>query len=355
MIAQRRRILIILGSAALLFSAAAAYALYQRAAEGLPRHTPELFLPGFAESAQRATRIEIIGANGAFAVVQSGQGWVLPDRGNYPADFDEVRRTLISLAQLTTIAPKTRRPDWLTHLGLATPPKGNGTQITVKDAAGAVLAQLITGNSEELGDPSGATGLFVRRPGENTAWLARAVFATHGDISAWLMKRTVDIGPARLKSVTVLPASGAGFTVGRATPNDPVGLEGAPPTAQPDAQLINEIGFAVATLSVDDVRPAGSVDFTGAARVIATSFDGLSVQFELAQRPDGVWARINASATGAAAQEAAAANARAAGWVFKLPAEKARALFVNRERVLTPPAAMARQGAMAMPSAPGTP
>lgn len=354
MIAQRRRILTILGSAALLFALLAVFALYQRAAEGLPRHTPEIFLPGFAESAQRAARIEIIGPNGAFAVVQSGQGWVLPDRGNYPADFDEVRRTLISLAQLTTIAPKTQRPDWLTHLALATPPKGNGTQITVKDAQGAVLAQLITGNTEELGDPSGGTGLFVRRPGENTAWLARAVFATHGDIGAWMMKRTVDIGPARLKSVTVLPASGAGFTVGRATPNDPVGLEGAPPSAQPDAQLINEIGFAIATLSAEDVRPAGMVDFTGASRVVATSFDGLSVQFELAQRPDGIWARINATATApTAVPEAAAANARAGGWAFKLPAEKARVLLVNRERVMTPPAAMARQGVM--PSAPGTP
>jgi hypothetical protein len=133
-------------------------------------------------------------------------------------------------------------------------------------------------------------------------------------------------------------------------------LEGAAPTAQPDAQLINEIGFAVATLSVEDVRPAGSVDFTGASRVIATSFDGLSVQFELAQRPDGVWARISANATTpAAAQEAAAANARAGGWSFKLPAEKAGPLLVNRARVMTPPAAMARQGVMAMPSSAGTP
>jgi hypothetical protein len=356
MIAQRRRILIVLGSAALLFALLAGFALTQRAAEGLPRHTPEIFLPGFAQAAQRAARIEITGPNGAFAVVQTPTGWVIPDRGNYPADFDEVRRTLISLAQLTTIAPKTQRPDWLTHLALATPPKGNGTQIMVKDAAGAVLAQLITGNSEELGDPSGGTGLFVRRPGENSAWLARAVFATHGDIGAWMLKRTVDIGPARLKSVSVFPAAGGGFTVGRATPNDPVGLEGTPPTAQPDAQLINEIGFAVATLSVEDVRPAGSVDFAGASRVIATSFDGLSVQFELAQLPDGVWARISANAAApAAAQEAAAANARAGGWAFKVPAEKARALLVNRERVLTPPAAMARQGVMATPSSTGTP
>ena len=351
--AQRRRILIGLGSAALIFGLAAVFALYQRAAEGMPRYASEIFLPGFAEAAKNATRIEILAPGGAFTVAQTPQGWVLPDRGNYPADFDEVRRTLISLAQLTTIAPKTERPDWLTHLALGTPPSGNGTLITVKDAKGAVLAQLITGNVEQLGDPSGATGLFVRRPGENRSWLVRAVFPTHGDIGSWMMKRVVDIGPARLKSVTVVPAAGASFTVGRAAAGDPVGVEGLPPTVTPDVQLVNEIGFAVATLSVEDVRPAGAMDFARAARVMATSFDGLAVQLELVQRLDGIWARIGANGTGPkAAEEAAGVNARARDWVFRLPAEKAKVLLVDRARLLTPPPTVARQGAIAMPTAP---
>ena len=45
-------------------------------------------------------------------------------RGNYPADFDEVRHTLIGLAALETIEPKTARADWLHYVGLDTPPKG---------------------------------------------------------------------------------------------------------------------------------------------------------------------------------------------------------------------------------------
>jgi hypothetical protein len=84
---------------------------------------------------------------------------------------------------------------------------------------------------------------------------------------------------------------------------------------------------------------------------MATSFDGLAVQFELAQRPDGVWARIGANgATPKAVAEAAAINARATGWAFRLPPEKARVLLTDRARLMTPPPAMARQGVM-----PGTP
>ena len=96
--AQRRRILIALGSAALVFALLAVFAIWQRAAEGLPRYAAETFLPGFTEAAKNATRIEIVAPGGAFTVAQTPQGWILPDRGNYPADFDEVRRTLISLA-----------------------------------------------------------------------------------------------------------------------------------------------------------------------------------------------------------------------------------------------------------------
>lgn len=111
---------------------------------------------------------------------------MLPGHGNYPADFDEVRHTLIGMAALETIAPKTRRADWLHYLSLDAPPKGNGTQITVKDSHGAVLASLILGNMEDLGDPNGTSGVFVRKPNDSQAWLARTVFTPHGDAASWL-------------------------------------------------------------------------------------------------------------------------------------------------------------------------
>ena len=117
----RRRTLTILGAAALLFAILAGIVLWQRAAEGLARYTPVTFLPGFADKAKDAARIEVSGHDGRFAVELTPTGWVLPDRGNYPANFNQVRQTLITLAQLTTIAPKTNRPDWLHYLALDDP------------------------------------------------------------------------------------------------------------------------------------------------------------------------------------------------------------------------------------------
>ncbi len=333
----RRRLLVVLGSTALVFGLLATWSVWQRAAQGAARHTPALVLPGFTERAVNAARIEIKGPGGDFAVIRrSPTGWVL-DRGEFPADYDEVRRTLISLAQLTTIAPKTSRPDWLRHLHLDRP--GSGTEVTVKNAEGTVLAQLVTGIVEELGDPSGAKGLFVRRPGEAQAWLARAVFPVRGDIASWMTREISGIGPARLQSVSVQPMNGQGFTVSRSSPTEAVSLVGAPANATPDFELINQIGFAIATFTPTDIRVADGMDFSKASRATATSFDGLSITFLIMRQADGVWAKLSAtSRQPATTQQAADINARAGAFAFKLPEEKAAPLLVDRQRVLTAPA-----------------
>src|SRR5512146_972147 len=97
----RRRNLIVLGAFALLSVILAVATLALRARETAARFTPGEFLPGFASSVKRATRIHIVTHDNAFDVTYSqAKGWVLPARGNYPANFEQVRHTLIDLATL---------------------------------------------------------------------------------------------------------------------------------------------------------------------------------------------------------------------------------------------------------------
>jgi hypothetical protein len=350
---KRRRILIGLGSAALVSILLAGFALEQRAAEGTPQYTPTEVLPGFSANVKNSAVIEVTSHAGTFHVVgQNGKGWVLPGKGNYPADFDEVRHTLIGLAALETIAPKTDRADWLHYLALDTPPKGGGTQITVKDSHGAVLASLILGNMEELGDPNGTSGVFVRKPGDNQAWLARTVFTPHGEIAAWLSTHVLDLGAARLEEVAVTPAKGAAYTVHRLRPSDPVYTLAAPPkVGTPNSQMINAIAYAVTSFSLVDVEPVAQMDFTKASHAVARSFDGLLVNFDIVQQGSDVWAKLSAStAPGAApmvANEAAALNAKIAGWAYKLPPEKGAALTSDLPKLMTPPPAP--QGPQGLP------
>ena len=349
---KRRLTLTVLGAAALLFAILAGIVLWQRAAEGLARYTPVTFLPGFSGQAKDAARIEVRGHDGSFAVALTPTGWVLPDRGNYPADFNQVRQTLITLAQLTTIAPKTSRPDWLHYLALDDPPRGSGTDLTVKDARGKVLTHLIFGNVEELGGTAG-TAIFVRHPGEAQSYLAKAVFPLHGAVGDWISRNLFDMGPGRLQQVVVTPASGPGFAVGRALATEGVSVL-RPKVETPDFQLINDLGFAIAAFTVADVRPVGAIDFTGASLVEARSFDGLQVNLRVVRQGEEYWARVSATPApktpAAIAAEAAAINARTDGWAFKLPPEKGQVLMTSLERLRTPPAP--KQGQIAMPGVP---
>jgi hypothetical protein len=347
MMRSRRRTLTILASATLFFAVAASIVLWQRAAEGMARYTPVTFLPGFAEKAGTAARLEINGHDGSFAVALTPEGWVLPARGNYPANFDEVRQTLITLAQLTTIAPKTSRPDWLHYLSLDDPPKGDGTDLVVKDAGGAVLAHLVFGNVEEIG---GSTAVFVRRPGENQSYLAKAVFPLHGALTNWLKGGLFDMGPGRLQEVVVTPSDGPGYTVGRARELDGVSVL-KPQLGNPNFQVINDLGFAVAAFTITDVKPAAGMDFKGATLVEGHSFDGLAIRLLVLRQGGEYWAEVAAMAApkapDAIQQEAAAVNARTQGWVFKLPPAKGAALTATLEQLATPPAP--KQGSIAMP------
>ncbi len=340
---DRRRKLIILGSAALVSVALAGVAMQQRAAQGESQFAPTAFLPGFSDNVKNAALIHVASNKGAFDVTYTAEkGWVLPDIGNYPADFEEVRHTLIGLASLQTIMPKTARADWLHHLSLDAPPKGAGTEITVKDAKGAVLASVITGKSEELGDSSGATGLFVRKPGDSQAWYARAVFAPHGDINNWVSTRSIELGTARLQEVAMTPPSGPAFTVSRPNPGEQIyNLAAAPKKGMPNSIMINSIPYSVGTFSFTQVQPVAKIDFSKTSQAIARTFTGLLVSIDLTQQGPDVWAKVSASTAPGAAeavlQEAAAINARTGGWAYKLPPEKGRALTTDLAKIMTPP------------------
>ncbi len=289
-------------------------------------------LPGFAAEVKNAARIHIVSHEGDFQVTYTPQaGWVLPGQGNYPADLDEVRHTLIGLAALEKVEPKTARADWLSYVGLERPPKGNGILITVSDANGKELASLITGNSQPLGEAGGATGLFVRKPAENQSWLARAVYVPHARVQDWMLLRILEIQPARLKEVRFAPDARPAFTITREHVSD-IHYNILP--ARPVNQgIVDLLPTAITEFTAGDVRPAADIIFVKSSHVTARTFDGLIVEIEAAMVNNEPWARLSATATPGAArpvqEEARALSARAAGWAYKLITDKGRILMVT--------------------------
>ncbi len=357
---RNRRHLIILGAAALVSVLLAAGVLFLRAEQGRSHFVASEFLPGFAANVKNAASIHVAGHGSEFDVALVGGRWVLPGHGNYPADFDQVRHTLIGLAALETAAPKTARADWLHYVNLDTPPSGNGVEYIVKDASGKTLAAVITGTTEQLGDPNGTIGLFVRHPGENQTYLAHSVFTPAGDLLSWLNNSVINLGAARIKDVTVTPPRGKGFVVTRDKEDDlKFKLANPPKGGNPNQQMLDAIPYAVSSFSLDDVAPVASVDFTNASHVVGKGFDGLVVAIDIIPKGHDLWARITASAAPGAGpdalKDANGINDKVAGWAYKLPDEKGKALITDLDTIMTPPPAPAGQPGMppGMPMMPG--
>ena len=347
----RRRNLAVLAAAALIAVLLALAALWQQAGMGKPAYHSEPFFPGLERHIREAARIHVESkSGGAFDVAFIPEkGWVLPGRSDFLASFDLVRRTLVGLATLQTIEPKTARADWLHYIGLDGPPAGDGIAITVRDDRGHVLASLISGKSEDIGDSLGGTGLFVRRPNENQSWLARSVFDPRASLSDWIEKTVLDVDRARIQEVDVDPAASASFTVRRDKPSDPDFKLSPVPAGKSvsDPTVPDGVASAITGFGFDDVRPSRELDFSNqstTARLVTKTFDGLKVTLNVQRQGSDYWAVVAADAFRPdAAKEAAAINAHASGWAYKLPAYKGQLIMTTLDSLLKTPPTQAPQ------------
>ena len=343
----RRRNLAVLGAATFVAVLLTFGALWQQANLGRPVPIPEQFFPGLAKHVRDAAKIHVSSKiGGAFDIVfMPDKGWVVPKRADFPASFDLVRRTLVGLAALQTIEPKTSRADWLHYIGLDAPPTGDGIEITVRDDKSRLLASLIAGKSEDIGDTTGATGLFVRRPNEIQSWLTRSVLDPRAALSDWLEKSVMDVDRARIEEVDIDPADGTSFTVRRERPSEP----DFKPTALPAGKSLSDptaadgVASAITGFGFDDVKPARELDFADATRVVTKTFDGLKVTVRVLKESADYWAVVSAEAGNGSkpdvAREAAAINAHASGWAYKLPAYKGQLFMTTLDSLLKAPQA----------------
>ena len=175
--------------------------------------------------------------------------------------------------------------------------RATALSITVSDDHGHVLADMIAGKSEDIGDPTGATGLFVRRP-ERRPELARARRVRAARRSRRLdrqerhrhrsLAHPVDgRGACRTASPTKCAATSRAMSISR-LPRCRRGANSPIPTA-PD-----NVAAALAGFTFDDVVPVKEIDFSNATRLVTKTFDGLSVTVDVGPSRAGLLGRSSA-------------------------------------------------------------
>jgi len=340
----RRRNLAIFAGIALVCALLAVLGLQRQAATVAPKYAETEFLRGFAAHAREAARIHIASKkNGTFDVVfKPNKGWVLPQKNDYPASFEEVNRTLVALATLETIEPKTSRADWLHYIGLDDPARGgDGVAITVSGDRGRVLAAIVIGKTADIGDANGATGLFVRKPNDTQSWLVRAEYTPHSDQTDWIDKNVLDIDRTRIQSTIVDLPDGKSFEVRREKPADGAFTLASVPAGREmgDASTADGLATAITGLSFEDIKPGKEIDFSEATKVITKTFDGLSITSDVLHIGNEYWAEFGAMSmvnNPEIAKQARIINARVSGWAYKLPDYKGAQFVTPLESLLKP-------------------
>ncbi|MBV8798395.1 MAG: DUF4340 domain-containing protein [Alphaproteobacteria bacterium] len=338
----RRRRLGILAVIAALLVVWAIFALWQQSEQFASQYKPFPLFPDLPHQAQTVARIHIAAKGGSFDIANKpGKGWVIATRNDMPASFEQVNKTVVGIAGLEAIEPRTARAGWLHYLSLDAPPKGDGIQFTLYDNKGQQLASVITGGTQDIGDQGGANGLFVRKADSTQSWLAKSTFEPKSDIQEWYDKDLVNIDRGRIAGADVMPQGSATYSVKRDKPKDTeFKLVNLPPGRQLSYPGVTDAVATAATgLTFDDSKAAKDIDFSKATRVVIHTFDGLNVTIQVAKQGDDYWAAVSADAApgkAAAAKEAQDINAKTSGRAYKLPAYKGQQLMTTLENLLKP-------------------
>lgn len=336
----QRRTLAVLGALTILFLLLAIIALWQRSSELAPKYSPTPLFSDLDTNAVAAIRVK--SRAGTFTVRRNGaNAWIVPEKGGFAADANQVAGTIRAVASLEAIEPKTANPEWFSQLGLVGPEKnGEATEVTLLGRDGKPLAALLIGKGADVVDATGRGAIYVRKPGENQSWLARGYLMAKPNIGDWLDKNIITIGPEKIQSVDVAPPTGSAYIASRPTKDVPDFAVRPMPGGRElaFASAADAAADAIVNFAFDDAQPAGNFDFSRpVASHVTHTFDGLVITTRIVDKNGEHWANVSAAATTPAAQAAATAiNGRASAWAFKLPDYKYTMFAATLESLLKP-------------------
>ncbi len=284
--------------------------------------------PGLMARLEEVATIKVTRAGGEATIERKAKAWVLKEVSSYPADMEKVREVLIGLAQLETMEPKTKRADRYAKLEVEDPTgkDAKSARITLTDANGGTLADLIVGKSKF--SLEGIDSLYVRRPGEERAWLARGRVEPATGRLGWVDPSFLSIDRERIRKATLKRPGSPPLVVFKDKAGDEdFKLAGMPPGTEPkDEFVISDIARVLQGLTFDDVRPAKEVpvDQGGEPYGVYETFDGLIFDLWLGEADGKTWlaGRAKAGTDPAPSEEVKkeieAINTRLATWRYAL-------------------------------------
>ncbi len=325
--------------------AAAFFAVGERETATTAETPAGALFPELAARLNDTAAIEIATPGERFRIVRDkGERWVVAERSGYPADADRVKKTVLGLAELEALEPRTDNPDLYDRIGVGEPGAEGSSAIGVTLFAGdgSELAALIVGKVRTTESASRPAELYVRKPAEARSWLAAARLDVKDELRDWLDRTAIRVKGERVMETVISHADGDRVRIWRDAPEDrDFSLAEVPAAHEVDSQYkVNSIARALDRFVFQDVRKADEIDFTKEpVEVRMRTHDGLTVGIRLATLEDATWATFEVGVEGTPGEapeageegegaaksaaevetEAALLKARLEGWAYELP------------------------------------
>ncbi|MGN0904131.1 MAG: DUF4340 domain-containing protein [Alphaproteobacteria bacterium] len=296
----------------------------------------ELF-PGFLERVNDVAvmSVEHEGQTVTF-VRDAADNWTLMEADHYPADRERIRNTLIGIAGLEKVEPKTALPEFYPDIGVEDNSKPNAKSylVTLLDGEGRELLGLLVGKSVR-GIRWDGVGYFVRFPDEAQSWLVRGALDVTGDVRSWLPVRILPLSRRETASMTMLDGTKKREIIfRRLAPQLPLRTEyKSDPYFLTSPDYLAEAEEALTSLDFSDVaeRPADLDAYDPFFSMNVQTFAGLeaTLRFYLIEGRPFVALSYRAlpDASKDARREAERLEQRHEKWFYQLPNAKVNALL----------------------------
>ena len=248
--------------------------------------------------AAKIAAIRIAQPKSILTLEHKGGGWVIDERGGFPADFDKVRAFVLEAIELKIGQSEPIGTQDRARLHLLEPDKGDGagTLVEFRGADGKPLARLLIGKKyfkHAPNDPAtaAADGRFVLRPADpGTVYVVSdPLTQATARSAAWIDKS--GISAEKLKTLEVNLADGEHWKIERANADADWKLVGARAGEKVESTKANAASYSLSLLELADVAPPGTSAHSAGfdkptATIVATTLNGLTYRFTVG-RLDG--------------------------------------------------------------------
>jgi Domain of unknown function (DUF4340) len=260
----------------------------------------QYLFPGVMEKINEVSQISVKMQTGTITIARTGESWTVKEKHDYPANMEKIREVVVGLGELKILEAKTKKPELYDKLGLEDVEAEGllSTGITLKDSAGAPIADVIVGKQQPSKGSLGQDEVYIRKSGEPQTWLTIGKFSVEKFPSEWLDKDFLEIEPKRVRRVNITHPDKTKLMLEKKSPDDSDFIVvNLPKGKEVQSQFaVNNIVSTVTSLGLEDVKPASEISFDEKSVVTAVfqTFDGLEGTVKLLRKDEKNYVKVSA-------------------------------------------------------------